>query len=265
MSEVRESSAKDVGEALEKVDGVWKIRKGGIANDVVVRGFQQNNIVVTIDGARIYGACPGHMDPAAQHVDFAEVERVDVVKGAFDVENQGSLGGTVKIINKEPGTGLQITPSFSTGSFGFYNPAVTGSYGTDKFKVLTGYSYRTSDPYKDGSGRSFTTYANYNTAALNQKAFDIQTGWFSTDFAPAENQKLSLSYTRQQSGLVLYPYLTMDSDYDNADRAGLKYRVKEISPTVRALRVDAYFTKVNHFMSDSQRTSAQNGTWTMAS
>jgi len=85
VSEVRESPAKDVGEALEKVDGVWKIRKGGIANDVVLRGFQQNNINVLINGTRMYGACPGKMDPPAQHVDFAEVERVDVVKGAFDV------------------------------------------------------------------------------------------------------------------------------------------------------------------------------------
>src|SRR5919108_3188863 len=197
MSEIRESPAKDVGEALEAVDGVWKIRKGGIANDVVVRGFQQNNINVTINGARIYGACPGHMDPAAQHVDFAEVERVEVVKGAFDITNQGSLGALVRIVNKEPGTGLRIKPSLSVGSFGFYNPAVTGTYGTDPFKLLLGYSYRTSDPYKDGSGRRFTDYVGYNAAARSDKAFEIHTGWFSTDFTPAENQKLSLSYTRQ--------------------------------------------------------------------
>ena len=265
MSEVRESPAKDVGEALEAVDGVWKIRKAGIANDVVVRGFQQNNINVTINGARIYGACPGHMDPAAQHVDFAEVERVEVVKGAFDITNQGSLGGLVKITNKEPGTGLRIKPSLSIGSFGFYNPAVTGTYGTDRFKLLLGYSYRSSDPYKDGSGRRFTDYVSYNTAALSDKAFQIQTGWFSTEFTPSESQKFSLSYTRQASGLVLYPYLTMDSDYDNADRTTLKYRATDISSSMRALRMEVYFTQVNHFMSDSRRTSAGNNPWAMAS
>lgn len=63
VREVRESAAKDVGEALARVDGLWKIRKGGVANDVVLRAFQQNNINVIIDGARIYGACPNHMDP----------------------------------------------------------------------------------------------------------------------------------------------------------------------------------------------------------
>jgi iron complex outermembrane recepter protein len=266
MSEVRESPAKDVGEALEAVDGVWKIRKAGIANDVVVRGFQQNNINVTVNGARIYGACPGHMDPAAQHVDFAEVDRVEVVKGAFDVTNQGSLGALVKIMNKDPGTGLRLKPSLSAGSFGFYNPAVTGAYGSDRFKLLLGYSYRSSDPYKDGSGRPFTDYANYNTSAFSEKAFQIHTGWFSMEFKPAEKQALWLGYTRQASGLVLYPYLTMDSDYDNADRTTLKYRATDISSSMRALRMEAYFTQVNHFMSDSERTSAGNSTpWTMAS
>lgn len=46
MSGVRESAAKDLGEALTALDGVWKIRKAGIANDLVIRGFQQNNINV---------------------------------------------------------------------------------------------------------------------------------------------------------------------------------------------------------------------------
>jgi iron complex outermembrane recepter protein len=265
VSEVRESAAKDVGEALERVDGVWKIRKGGIANDVVLRGFQQNNINVLINGTRMYGACPGKMDPPAQHVDFAEVERVDVVKGAFDVRNQGSLGGIINIVNKEPGMGLRIKPTFSTGSFNFYNPAISASYGRDLFKVLGGYSYRESDPYKDGSGHRFTDYVAYNAGALQQHAFDIHTVWLATEFSPAENQSFSLAYTRQQAGLVLYPYLTMDSDYDNADRASVKYSMKELTPSVRALRVEAYLNQVKHFMSDSQRTSAMDDPWTMAS
>ena len=113
--EVRESSARDAGEALARLDGLWKIRKGGIASDVVLRGFQQGNINVLIDGARIAGACPNHMDPPAFHVDFAEVQQVEVTKGAFDLANQGSLGGAVNIVSKAPGRGLRLTPNLSTG------------------------------------------------------------------------------------------------------------------------------------------------------
>jgi iron complex outermembrane receptor protein len=265
MSGVRESAAKDLGEALTTLDGVWKIRKAGIANDLVVRGFQQNNINVLVDGARIYGACPSHMDPPAQHVDFAEVDRVEVAKGAFDVANQGSLGAVVNIVRKSPGMGFSLKPSMSLGSFGFYNPSVTAAYGNRVFRILGGYSYRTSDPYRDGSGRLLTDYVAYSALGKRQRSFDINTGWVETQFSLDERRQLSLSYTRQQAGLILYPYLMMDSDYDNADRGSVKYSARDVVSGLRALRVEGYFTQVKHFMSDSQRSSAMMGNWMMAS
>jgi iron complex outermembrane receptor protein len=264
MGDVRESTAKDVGEALTQVDGVYKIRKAGIANDIVVRGFQQNNVNVLIDGARVYGACPGHMDPAVQHVDFAEVERVDIDKGAFNLTNSGSLGATVNVVTKRPPLGFHVSPSMAFGSFGFYNPSTTASFGNQRFRALLGYSYRTSDPYEDGSGKTFLNYGNFSKMAQNRQAFDIHTGWFETEFSPAENQQLTLGYTRQQSGLVLYPYETMDADYDNADRASLKYEIHNPGGGLRAIRLQSYFTQVVHFMSDRYRTTAMMGSWMMA-
>ena len=70
-SEIRESPARDVGEALASTAGVWKLRKGGIANEIVLRGYQSKDLNVLVDGQRIYGACPSHMDPPAFHTDFA--------------------------------------------------------------------------------------------------------------------------------------------------------------------------------------------------
>lgn len=265
MSGVRESAAKDLGEALTALDGVWKIRKAGIANDLLIRGFQQNNINVLVDGSRTYGACPSHMDPPAQHVDFAEVDRVEVSKGAFDVTNQGSLGAVVNIITKSPGLGFSLKPSLSVGSFGFYNPSITASYGNRIFRVLGGYSFRSSEAYRDGSNRRFTDYAHYGASGKRQRSFDINTGWIETQVSLSDRQQISLSYTRQQAGLILYPYLMMDSDYDNADRGTFKYSAQSVTSTLRNLRVEGYFTQVKHFMSDSQRTSAMMGNWMMAS
>jgi iron complex outermembrane recepter protein len=264
LSGVRESSAKDLGEALTALDGIWKIRKAGIANDLVIDGFQQNNINVLVDGSRTYGACPSHMDPPAGHVDFAEVDRVEVSKGAFDVTNQGSLGAVVNIVTKSPGMGFSVKPSLSAGSFGFYNPSLTASYGNRIIRVLAGYSFRTSGAYKDGSGHRFTDYATYSAAGRQQNAFDIGTGWIETEAWLSDRQQVTLGYTRQQAGLILYPYLTMDSDHDNADRGTFKYSAQDLTPALRGLRVEAYFTQVKHFMSDSQRTSAMMGSWTMA-
>ena len=124
-----ETSAVDVGEALGWKAGLWRLRKGGIANEIVLRGLQSRDLNVLIDGQRVYGACPNHMDPAAFHVDFAEVDRVEVGKGPFDVKNQGGLGGTVNVVTRKPEPGWHATPTLAAGSFGLVNPSLTAGRG----------------------------------------------------------------------------------------------------------------------------------------
>jgi iron complex outermembrane receptor protein len=121
---------------------------------------------------------------------------------------------------------------------------------------LLGYSFRTSDPYRDGNGQPFTAYANYRDSARHLNAFDIQTGWGKFGFAPGENQRFEVGYTRQAGGRVLYPYLQMDALYDNADRATASYDFSHLSPSFKLLRFQGYFNQVQHWMTDEYRTSA---------
>jgi hypothetical protein len=58
IREVRESPARDIGEALQNIPGVSAFRKGAIANDIVLRGLQRDNINVLMDGVRVHGGCP---------------------------------------------------------------------------------------------------------------------------------------------------------------------------------------------------------------
>ncbi|HYG68300.1 MAG TPA: TonB-dependent receptor, partial [Anaeromyxobacteraceae bacterium] len=46
VREVRETSARDLGEALEQQLGLGKVRKAGIANDVVLRGLKRDDVTV---------------------------------------------------------------------------------------------------------------------------------------------------------------------------------------------------------------------------
>ena len=74
---------------------------------------------------------------------------------------------------------------------------------------------------------------------------------------------MSLRYTRQNSGVVLYPYLTMDADYDHADIASFKYEIRNLASNVRALRLNTYYAQVVHAMDDRYRTSSMGGMWMM--
>ncbi len=255
-SELRESTARDLGEALSGTPGVWKVRKGGIASDVVVRGYSEDDLTMLVDGARVAGACPNRMDPPAFHLDFAEVDRVEIGPTTGRMAAQGSLGGLINVVTKKPGGGLQADVSLVAGSWDMVNPSATVSYGSDSLAVLGGVSHRSSQPYEDGSGALFTEGANYQTAVDGVDAYNINSYWSRLYFEPKAGHELHLSYARQESDDVLYPTLMMDAVYDNTDRLVAGYRWDGGDGILRAVRATAYLTMVDHWMQDGLRTSA---------
>ncbi len=259
-AEIRESPADDVGEAVSSTPGIWKVRKGGIANDLVVRGYQANNLNVLIDGQRIYGACPSHMDPPAFHADFAEVDRIEVGKGPFDVKNQGSLGGAVNIVTRQPDSGWHGVVNMAAASASYLNPAATVSYGGAAFSALAGYSWRGSDAYTDGSGKRFTEITNYKPQYFDSSAFGVGTAFGKLRLTPLAGQSLEMAWTHQEADQVFYPYLKMDSPWDRSDRLGLVYDLASGGDILSALKLQAYYTQVDHWMTDEFRTSAGTST-----
>jgi iron complex outermembrane receptor protein len=262
---LRESAARDVGEAMARIPGVWQVRKGGIANDVVVKGYHQDDVAVLVDGARIAGACPNRMDPPAFHLDFAEVDRVELEPMAGQMAAQGSLGGLVQIVTKKPGADLHADVALAAGSWSMVNPSATISYGSDRFAVLGGFSHRSSEPYADGSGTTLTQMANYTYAATGVDAYQVNSAWTRFYWEPAVNHEINLSFARQSADDVLYPALMMDAVFDDTDRLVIGYRFSPDSGALAALRATAYATRVDHWMVDSLRmtgTGAPRG-WSM--
>jgi len=262
IREVRETNAKDTGEAVEVLDGIAKLRKGGIANDIVLRGFQRDNINVLVDGVRIYGACPNRMDPASFHLDFAEVDRIDVLKGPFDIHNQGSMAGLVDIKTKEAKPGTHGELNLNYGSFNSFNSSATASYGAERFDILIGGAYKYSKPYEDGDGLRFTevypaaSSHRYKDSEKDGTAYNIKTWWTKIGFSPVKDQKLELSYTKQEADDVLYPYLFMDAEYDDTDRVNVVYKIDRIGDTLKAIKIQTYWNKVKHDMTDEKRCSS---------
>lgn len=265
IREVRESPAKDMGEALKQVEGVSYIHKGAIANDVVLRGFQKDNINVLVDGVRLHGACPGRMDPPAFHYDFAEIEQVSIVKGPYDLTNPGGLGGTVNAQTKKPGKGFGADLLATVGSYDSFNTSLTGSYGSKTFDGLLGYAYKSSGVPESGNGKRITDIYpasgagsgnRYKSDAIGSRAYEINTGWGRFGIQPTANSRSDISYTYQDADHVLYPYLKMDAAYDNAHRLNWTYRIQNVSQYLKDLNLQAYWDKVDHLMDDRFRFSS---------
>jgi iron complex outermembrane recepter protein len=254
---IRESGARDVGEALAAMPGVSRVRKGAIANDVVLRGFQGDDVAVLIDGQRVDAACPSRMDPPAFHVDFAEVGRIEVSKGPFDVKNHGGIGGVVNVVTLRAQRGWHGAGNLVTGTAATLAVSGVTSHGAERWSVLGGASTRRADPYRDGAGVPFSARVNYRAEAADAlRAYDVSTGWGRAAVVPRPGTTIHLSYTRQAAGFVAYPYLQMDALVDDADRAGARLEVADLPAGWGTLAAHAYYTRVDHWMTDEHRTSS---------
>jgi iron complex outermembrane receptor protein len=274
VREVRETAARDLGEALEAVGNVSKIRKAGIASDVVLRGMQKDNVNVIVDGAKVHGACPSRMDPPAFHMDYAEIDRVEVKKGPYDVTNPGGLGGLVDVRTRRahPGLGAEFNAQY--GSFQTSETSGVVSYARDLADAQVGGAFKYSQPFVSGDGKNFTQAvpaaiggqpngARFRNTSSAQKAYGVATAWGKVGFNPLDHHRLEVSYTRQSATDVLYPYLLMDGIADTTDRLNATYKLDGEGVFTKGL-AQLYWSRVVHDMDDRERCSSAGAPATCA-
>ena len=268
-----EIKSADLAEALNKnIPSISLIRRSGIANDIILRGQKRDNINVTIDGAKIYGACVNRMDPPTSHVVTHAIADVEVQEGPFDVEEFGVLSGSVKVSTKKPTKEVHGDISLNGGSFGYKKASGTISGGTDKVRLLFTASNERGEQYEDGNGDNFAEQLESYTASTpspmdnnfvytasnkNRDAFEktMLMGKMFVNFTP--NQELQFSYTANRSDNVLYPSSKMDALYDDSDIFNLQYNIKNLGAYSKKLELQAYNSKVEHPMSTKYRAIAQ--------
>lgn len=255
----------DLAEALSKnLPSVSLIRRSGIANDILLRGQKRDNINVTIDGAKIYGACPNRMDPPTSHVLSNNVENVVVSEGPFDVENFGTLSGIVKVETKKPKKGVQGDINFNMGSFDYRKGSATVSGGNDFVRALVSVSTESSDQYEDGNGDTLYEQQRrqdvdnsrvYKDEYKDMEAYEKSTLLTKLYFNLTDNQEINFSYTANRSDDVLYANSGMDALYDDSDIYTVGYKAVDLGAFSKELNIDYYYSKVDHPMATTYRNN----------
>ncbi len=263
----------DLGEALfKKSPSVSLVRRSGIANDIIVRGQKKDNISVTIDGMKIYGACPNRMDPPVSHVLTNNVDYIEINEGPYNVEDFGVLSADVKIHTIKPEEEMHGDIDLGLGSWGYKKAAFSLSGGTDTIRFLLSASSETSGQYKDGDGNDFVGQVQREidagkaipTVQYQDKYKDLDAYQKNTFMAKlfwniTDNQELRLSYTGNRSDDVLYPSSKMDAIKDDSDLFNAEYIATDLGTYSKELYIQAYQTEVEHPMSTKYRLmGAQN-------
>ncbi len=260
----------DLAEALFKATPtISLVRRSGIANDIILRGMKKDNINITIDGMKLYGACPNRMDPPVSHVLTNNIDYIEIDEGPFTVEDSGALSADVKIHTIQPTAQWHGDVNVGLGSWGYQKGAFTLSGGTDTVKVLVSASTETSDQYEDGDGNDFyeqiqreidagkvSSSVQYQDKYKDLDAYDKKTFMAKLFWNITDNQELRLSYTANQSDDVLYPSSKMDAIYDDSDLYNMEYTAKELGRYSKELYVQLYRSEVEHPMSTVYRNMA---------
>jgi iron complex outermembrane receptor protein len=261
----------DLGEALFKQSAsVSLVRRSGIANDIILRGQKKDNINVTIDGAKIYGACPNRMDPPVSHVLTNNIDYIEINEGPYNVEDFGVLSADVKIHTIEPEEEFHGDVNLGLGSWGYKKAAMSASGAiTENVKFLISASTETGGQYEDGDGNDFAgqidreiakgavpASTQYQPQYRDMDAFEKKTVLAKLFWNITENQDLKLSYTGNRSDNVLYPSSPMDALYDDSDIFDIEYTAKDLGKYSKELDVQLYQSQVDHPMSTKYRLTA---------
>ncbi len=269
--EGKDVQSADLAEAISReVPSISMVRRSGISNDIVLRGQKRDNINITIDEGKICGACPNRMDPPTSHVLTNNIDSVKIIDGPYDVENFGTLSGSVKVKTKDPKKDFHGQIDLNAGSFTQRKASATLTGGTDTVQFLISASTEKSGQYRDGNGDTLAQqvdkYAAKNPLAAKYKYQDKHHGMdaYSKDslmakiyFYLSDDQFLKLSYTANRSKDVMYPTSPMDAIKDDSNIYNIEYSIANIGSLSKKLAFQAYHSDVDHPMSNAYRIASQ--------
>lgn len=169
--EMASRQIQTVAEAIQTLPGGYV--SIGSRNEMVVqlRGIEQRQVAVLLDGVPIYVPYDGVVDLG--EIPMEVVEKITVTAGNASVlYGPNSLGGTINIISKSPGR-LQshVQTTLGSGNLQVYSLGGSGTVGSFGY-LLTG-SYRRQDhfrlsddfpeaPNEDGDYRNNSDYEKFD-------------------------------------------------------------------------------------------------------
>jgi len=241
----------DSGAFLRNAPNVSGVRRGGFGLDPVIRGNSASRLNIRVDGlTSSAAACPNRMDPPTAHIRLSDIERVEIHHGPHALEFGPSFGGTVNFIKQKPGefTGSNVQGDIRTGietNTGHQIADTRLMIRNNRLSAILSGGLSSASDYKSGSGTAVgASFASYDYGLdlgyrLTESQY-VRAGW-------------SQSFVRDAD----FPALPMDMDVDDTYKASVGYSWEPDFSTLRSVSIDAYYTFVDHQMSNRNRETFQ--------
>ncbi|WP_299779256.1 TonB-dependent receptor [uncultured Formosa sp.] len=239
---------KNVADLFNDINGFSVIKRGNYAIDPSFRASQYEQLNIQYDGGtKAMHACPNRMDPVTTHIIPEEVSKIEIIKGPYTVRYGATFGGIVNLVTQTPdyknyGVHGKVSAGYESNGNALVNLAQL-EYIQEKYDVVVNAGYRDFGNYEDGDGTEIPS-------SFRSTDYGIKMG-----YNISENQRLQAHWRQSFGRDVLHAALPMDTDYDNSSIMSLDYTLDNIGAMVKSLTAKAYYSYVDHLMTNDRRPS----------
>ncbi len=242
----------DLAAAFRAAPGLNANRGGPINMDPTLRGLQENQIAMTVDGSRTFAAGPARMDSDLSHVNPLTVDEVRVVKGPYALMWSAGALSAIDVVTWAPefsagGHRLSGALSVDYGENGGTSSSLSrlaGAAGSVRYAVTA--AVRSGDDYEDGNGN--TVPGDYTSENLS---------WL---FGVQDQNGGLLQYKGgyQSQEDIDYPGRLLNATYFKTRSHNLKYLSDRERGALRGFMVQAYASRKDHLMNNDEKPTGRD-------
>ena len=248
--EIEQAGGEDLGYFLRRQAGLSSVRRGPIGLDPQVRGLQETQVAVFVDGTRTFAAGPGRMDSEMAHVSPRAVERMRVVKGPYALTWGSGALSAVRLETFRPAFGGPAIELAGRAGLAYGDNASTsdgyaalwGSGEELRFQLML--QGRSGDDYLDGDG---------NTIPGDYRSGDSR---WQLGRRLGERGLLEYSGGYQRQEEIDYPGRLLDADYFKTRSHALELSWNPATEGVETLFAQLYSNRKSHRMNNDEKPTA---------
>ena len=248
---IERRAAEDLVEALRYESGVSAVRRGSINLDPTIRGLQETQVGVFVDGTRTFAAGPARMDSGLSHVSPQSAQNIQVVKGPYALTwGSGAMSAIQVETVRTPftGGGFNLAGGLRAGYGENASAVETGanvSGSSTRFRFYLGGAFREGDDYEAGNGSIVPADFESNDLRWN---IGMQLG---------ESALLDYSGGYQEQFDLDYPGRLLDATYFYTRSHNLQYDRLTSGP-VKGFRFNVYSNDKAHRMNNDEKPSSMD-------
>jgi iron complex outermembrane receptor protein len=249
--EMVEEQMVDLVESVRVQPGLAAVRRGAINLDPNVRGLQETQVGMFIDGTRSFASGPGRMDSGLSHMTLHAVERMHVIKGPYALIWGAGALSAIQLESFRPpfrdgGLDVEGRAGFRFGENASSRDGYAGVWGsTDRWRFNVLLNTRVGDDYKAGGGE------------VVPADFESRDSRWSFGFRPREELLVEYLGGYQEQHDIDYPGRLLDATYFFTRSHAVEVRWNPAGRQQASLYGQLYVNRKDHLMNNDQKPTAQ--------